>query len=190
MKLFKYSSIVLLTFFLFGCVGAFTDSSESQGFTSYDKRSLKTTADDQAITQHAEMKLYGDRTIDENAHIIVASFNYNVLLAGQAPTPELRTKATDLVQSIPKIKRIYNEITISQPTSAFTRSQDAWTTAKVKATLMTRAGLDTTKIKVITENGVVYLLGIVTHAQADRAVAVARQVTGVKRVVKLFEYSH
>jgi osmotically-inducible protein OsmY len=179
---------LLSTLTLSGCVSSSPDENGKTTLHSYDQRTFDTVGTDQTITHQAQLKLTGDRIVDENAHIVVASFNRIVLLVGQAPTPELRERATKLVQEVPKIRRIYNEITIAKPISAIKRSNDTWITTKVKTGLVTHAGLDAAKVKVVTENGVVYLMGIVTHDQANIAVDAARKVSGVKRVVKLFEY--
>src|SRR5262249_27678907 len=96
--------------------------------------------------------------------------------------------AYNLVNNIPHIKRIYNEVVITQPTSNMVRSKDTWITTKVVTKMLAEKGLRSTQIKVVTENSVVYLMGLVTHSQGNLAAVVASQVSGVTQVVKLFEY--
>lgn len=174
---------------LSGCFVPFVAGAAIGGAIVYDRRDFQTMVDDQEIFQQANNKLKADTEINNDAHIVVTSFNRSVLIVGQAPTEALRTKAQQLVASVPNIKRIYNEVTISGPTSPAVRSSDAWITTKVKSQMLVEPRLRSGQIKVITENSVVYLMGIVQRSQADIAVDIARQVSGVQRVVKIFEYA-
>jgi osmotically-inducible protein OsmY len=94
-----------------------------------------------------------------------------------------------LAHSVADVKRIYNEITIQGPTSSLTRTSDAWITTKIKSQMLATDDLQSGTIKVLTENGAVYLMGVVTHDQADMSVDIARQVSGVQKVVKIFQYT-
>jgi osmotically-inducible protein OsmY len=153
-----------------------------------DKRPVNTMLKDRDIANVALERIQHDSELRMKARITVAVFNYNLLLIGQAPTAELRDHAYKLVSSVPGIKRIYNEITIEAPISAMQQTNDSWMTTKVKTMMVAEKGLNSGQIKVVTENAVVYLMGIVTHKQADIATDIARQVSGVRKVVKLFEY--
>ena len=93
-----------------------------------------------------------------------------------------------LARQTDQVRAIQSEIAIARPTSLMTRSGDAWITTKVKTALFVDHSFDASRIKVVTETGIVYLMGIVTSGEADEAVATARQVSGVKRVIKVFEY--
>ena len=187
----------LLIFFalfasLTGCVPAALVAGAAGGAVGgaivYDKRGIKTMVSDQNISQQASSKIYNDTELRTQAHIVVTSFNRIVLVVGQAPTAELRDRAIALVQSVPNVRRVYNEITIEPPTSASQRAEDTWITTKAKSEMLARKGLQSTQIKVLTENGVVYLMGVVTPSQGDLAADVVRRVSGVQQVVKLFEY--
>lgn len=187
----KIVAISLLATTLTACVpAALVLGAAVGGAIIYDNRSLKTIVSDKNITHQALVKIYNDSALRDKAHIVVTSFNRVVLIVGQAPTPELRAKAFELTQSIPNIRRIYNEVTVSAPTSEKRRIDDSWITTKVKSELLAKKGLHSTQMKVLTENGVVYLLGLVTTEQGDLAANVARRVNSVKKVVKLFEYLH
>jgi osmotically-inducible protein OsmY len=111
-----------------------------------------------------------------------------VLLAGQAPTEELRQRIVEITKKIPNVKRIYNEIALQAPSSALTTASDAWITAKVKTALLGAKGLHSGQFKIVTENGTVFLMGVVERKQADLAVEATRKVDGVQKVVKIFEY--
>ena len=123
-----------------------------------------------------------------DSRILVSSFNEVVLLVGQTPTASLRVVAEKIVQSTPNVRRVYDEITVDNPLSLAERSKDTLITGEVRSKLLTKKGLESGSIRVVTENRVVYLMGTATHEQADLAVSVARQINGVNKVVKLFRY--
>ncbi len=174
---------------LSGCLpAAFVAGATAGGVVISDRRSFKTIVQDKKITCQSLIQLNSDRDLKQQSHISVTTFNRVVLLVGEAQTPGIRGRAYELVKNVPNIRRITNEITIGDPVSAKEISTDVWITTKVKTAMLAEKGLSSTQIKVITEDGVVYLMGLVTHHQADLAVDVARTVTGVQKVVTLFEY--
>ena len=114
-----------------------------------------------------------------------------VLLSGQAPTETLRQQAQDIVAGIEKVRMVHNEMSIAAPNSMMTRSSDTLITAKVKTALFNIKGLekfDPTRVKVVTEDGIVYLMGLLYRNEADAVSDQARQVGGVEKIVKVFEY--
>jgi len=114
-----------------------------------------------------------------------------VLLVGQAPTEALRQQAGSITQGIEKVRLVHNEMTVAAPNSMMTRSSDSVITTKVKGSLFGVRGyedFDPSRVKVVTENGTVYLMGLLYHAEADAVATKASQVGGVQKVVKLFEY--
>mgnify|MGYP003894895069 FL=1 len=117
----------------------------------------------------------------------MVSYNGYVLLAGQVSSEALKKKATNVLRKIHGVRRIYNELEIASPSSAMTRSSDTWITAKVKTWLLGRSDTEGTRVKVVTENGVVYLMGLVTRKEAERIGEAAAGISGVQRVVRLFE---
>src|SRR5262249_10897020 len=122
------------------------------------------------------------------SHVEVSVFNRVVLLTGETPNPAWKQQAEDIAKTVPEITRVYNQLTIQGPTSSLTRTSDSWITAKIKTEMLATEDLKSGSIKVVTENGVVYLMGIVNREQADIAVDIARQVSGVQKVVKIFQY--
>src|SRR3990172_6517970 len=154
----------------------------------HDQRSTGAIIDDQSIEIKATGSLTSDRQIFKETHINVTSYNGMVLVTGEAPTEELRNRVIDIVRKIDRVKRVYNEVKIAAPSSLVARSSDSLITGKVKGRLLGTKGFDSTRVKVVTEAGVVYLLGLVTRAEADIATEAARQTDGVQRVVKIFEY--
>lgn len=155
-----------------------------------DQRSLQTITDDKNIEFTASDRISKNTALSQNSHIVVVSFDHGVLLAGQVPSEEARGRVESMIQALPKVARVYNELEISAPTSPTVQSNDIWITTKVKTMMLETKNLKSGQIKVVTENGSVYLMGIVSHHQARLASDVARRVDGVKRVVTLFEYNY
>jgi osmotically-inducible protein OsmY len=124
----------------------------------------------------------------KSANVSVTSYNGIVLLSGQVPSEQAKQQAEQVTHEIRKVRKIHNELTIAGPTSAIVRSNDSWLTAKIKTKMLAEPMLQSMTIKVVTENGAVYLMGLVNDAQAKQAVDVSRNTTGVQKVVKMFEY--
>jgi len=155
----------------------------------YDHRKIEKILTDERIAKMANDRLNQDVEIHENAHIEVTCFNQVVLLTGETPNPRMRQMAEHIVRGVPNIKRIYNQINIKPPTSTLTQASDAWITAKIKTQMLATKDLQSGTIKVVTENGIVYLMGTVNREQGEIAIDIARQVHGVQRVIKIFQYS-
>ena len=153
-----------------------------------DKRTTGSTLDDEIIEIKALVNLDKADERLAQAHIVVVSFNGVVLLAGQVNTAEQRLLAADTVAKINKVRRVHNEITVAGTTSMVARSNDSWITTKVKTKLLANPEVEGGRIKVVTENGVVYLMGLVTRDEASRAAELTRQTGGVQKVVRIFEY--
>lgn len=151
------------------------------------ERTLGRRLEDESIEIKSVVNIRdSDKGFDE-AHLSVVSYNGFVLLAGQVPSQALKDKAANVVREIKGVRRIYNELEIAAPSSAMTRTSDAWITTKVKSWLLTNSSTPGMRTKVLTENGVVYLMGLITRAEADRVTEVAAGLSGVQRVVRLFE---
>ena len=152
-----------------------------------DRRTLGTQVEDQNIELKAEQYIRDDADLYTQANINVISYNQVVLLVGQAPSDSLKLKAENLVKTIDKVKRIHNEIRLLAPSASLTSASDAWITSKVKSNLVADANIESNRIKIYTENGEVFLMGLVTNSERAKAVDVARHVKGVQRVVEVFE---
>jgi osmotically-inducible protein OsmY len=125
-----------------------------------------------------------------NSRIVVSSFNRVVLLVGQTPTASLRVVAEKIAQNTPGVRRVYDEITVNNPLALSKRTKDSWITSQVRSKMLTKKGLESGSIRIVSENGVVYLMGIVSAEQAALSVDVARRINGVNKVVKIFQYFH
>jgi osmotically-inducible protein OsmY len=183
--------LVLLVSLLHGCTGAVVGGAATGAAVVHDRRSAGTMLDDEIIELRALEKIHSNTALLNEAHINVTSYNHVVLMTGEAPTEELRQQAYHAVSTIEKISRIHNEIVIATPTSIQVRSNDSWITAKVKTRLFKIKSLenfDPTRVKVITENSTVFLMGLLTHFEADAVTETARKTKGVKKVIKVLEY--
>ncbi len=154
----------------------------------YDKRTVDSILQDQRISREVQYKIYSNPELRNNTHISVTSFGQVVLLTGEAPTATLRKQVEESARSIKGIIRIYNAITIQGPTSTLTQASDSWITAKIKTEILATPGLKSASIKVVTENGSVYLMGTVTPAQEEMLINIARHTAGVQKVIKIFQY--
>ncbi|MHB1948620.1 MAG: BON domain-containing protein [Gammaproteobacteria bacterium] len=185
--------IIILTMALSlqGCIFVVGAAAGAAGVSAvYDHRKIEKILDDQTVTNSIVDRLIADRELNTpTTHIDVTTFNHVVLLTGQTVSPGLRQKADAIAHSVPNVRRVYNEIIVKGPSSSLTRTSDAWITAKIKTQMLATKGLKSGTIKVVTENGTVYLMGIVTHDQADMAVEISRKVSGVQKVVKIFQYN-
>ena len=183
--------LILFVPFLSGCallVAAGVVSGVGTGVAmSHDRRTSGIFVEDEGI------ELKSSRRISErygsNAHINVTSYNRNVLLTGEAPSNGAKADISNLVKDVEHVRNVINEINVG-PTSTFaSRSSDTLITSKVKGRFIDGGKFQVNHVKVVTENGVVYLLGLVNRKEADSAVEIAGSTSGVRKVVKVFEYT-
>jgi len=180
--------ILMTVIVLHGCAAVVVGTGATGAAVAHDRRTTGTVIEDQAIELKATQAFFSDKQINDEAHINVTSYNTVVLVTGEAPTEELRDRIISIVRDIPKVTHVYNEVTIAAPSSFVSRSSDSLITSKVKTRLLTLKDFDGTRVKVVTEKGVVYLMGLVTREEGDRATEAARKAGGVQKVVKLFQY--
>lgn len=183
---------ILSCFFLTGCTTIATGSAEITGLSLlHDRRTSEALLIDERIEITAGIELNSDENIRSKCHFNVTAYNGTVLVTGEAPTEQLRNKIISLVRVISGVKLIHNELKVAQPSSFSTRSHDTLITTKVKSSISevrNIPGFDATRVKVITESGTVYLLGLVHKNEGHIATEIARREDGVKQVVKIFEY--
>lgn len=151
-----------------------------------DRRQLEVMFDDQRIESAAADRV-GD-ALKGQGHVVVTSFNYTVLLTGEVPTGQTKVRAEKIVSEVPQVKAVVNELQIAGTSSTASRSNDAYITSKVKSNYLGNGKFRPTAVKVVTEAGVVYLLGLVTREEADAATDITRGTGGVQKVVRVFEY--
>lgn len=182
------SLLAAITLFGQGCAPLVVAGAGTAAIAAHDRRTLGAFVDDQSIELQAGAALKADETLKHDSHINVTSVNGIVLLSGEAATGELRDRALAHVRSVDGIRRIVNEVRVAPPSTLGSRTHDTWLTTKVKTKLIHTENLDSTRVKVVTENDAVYLMGLVKRREADVATEAVTTVGGVTRVVKLFEY--
>jgi osmotically-inducible protein OsmY len=192
MKLFRALLTIMFTATLFyGCAAAAVGGAATGGAAAHSRRTVGTFVDDEGIELKARLGVLEDKQLNSQIHINIISYNGVALMVGQAPTDTLSQQAQTIVAGIEKVRLVHNEMTLAAPNSYMTRTSDSLITAKVKTALFGVRGLenfDPTRVKVVTEDGVVYLMGLLHRQEAEAAAASTSQVGGVEKVVKLFEY--
>jgi len=156
----------------------------------HDRRDAGAVVDDRNIVFQIHSQISGDDSpFAEKASIGVTSYNRVVLLTGQAKTAQIKQQIHGIAQGAPTVKRVVNEITVTPLPSIADESNDTYLTSQVKLALfrIQLPDFDPTRIKVVTEQRVVYLMGLVSEQEGNAAVEKARYVKGVERVVRLFE---
>jgi len=150
-----------------------------------DRRSVGAQADDEAI----ELKYAQSRSnrFGDAVHVNVTSYNGVVLLTGEVPDAATRTALAELARTTDRVRRVHDEIAVRPPTPMSERTNDTYITSKVKARFVEQNKFSATHVKVVTERGIVYLMGLVRPDEADAAAQIAASTSGVARVVKLFE---
>ena len=181
---------LLLGGLLQGCGAILVGGTVAGASVIHDRRSSGTVLDDKAIQFKIFSAVEGDSELAQHSRLSVTSYNYVVLLTGQAETAAYRDRYVEMARNTPMVKRVVDEVQIAPPASFSQESNDAYITTKIKLKLfdIEIPSFDPSRVKVVTEQGVVYLLGLVTAQEADAIVETARYVSGVKRVVKIFEY--
>jgi osmotically-inducible protein OsmY len=155
----------------------------------YDHRKLEKIMLDESIAKKINKKIHSITDLHKDTHIEVSCFNQIVLLTGETTSADISEQAEEFAHNTPDVKRVYNQVTIKGPISTLTKTSDTWITTKIKTRMLATKGLKSGTIKVVTENGTVYLMGIVSHEQADIAADISSETAGVQRVMKIFEYT-
>ncbi|MDR3492048.1 MAG: BON domain-containing protein [Gammaproteobacteria bacterium] len=186
----KIISLIFISLTLQSCIFAVGTAAGAAAVAAvYDHRKVEQVMKDQKIANNAIDAINAIPGIRNNDnHINVTTFNQVILLTGQVSTPELKQQVEEAAKASGDSKQVYNQLTVRGPISTLTRGSDAWITAKIKTEMLTMKDLKSSSIKVVTENGAVYLMGIVNHEQAENAVDIAREVAGVQKVVRVFQY--
>jgi osmotically-inducible protein OsmY len=155
-------------------------------YVAQDRRTVGTIAEDEGIERKAASRI-GERFKDA-VHINVACYNRIVLLTGEAPDEAAKSEIERIARAVENVRGLHNEIAVAGVSSYTVRSNDTLITSKVKARLLDSRKLSGLHVKVVTENSVVYLLGLVKKEEGDEATEIARTTGGVQKVVRAFEY--
>jgi osmotically-inducible protein OsmY len=169
-----------------GCELAILGAAGSAAYSiAEDRRPSGTQFDDETIQPRAQSRA-SDRFGDK-VHLTVTSFNRMVLLTGEAPDEAAREEIGKIVLGVPGVRAITNEVQISPPSTRASRISDEFITFKLKGRYINSRKVNPVHAKIVTEAGVVYLMGLVTEEEAEEAVEIARTTDGVRKVVKIFE---
>lgn len=187
-KVFKLGAVLLIASVLQGCAAVAVVAITTGASMATDRRSIGHQIDDQSVEVKAYNEITKNQSLNDNTNLHVISVNGSVLIIGQAPNTYLRDQAIKIVNDIDGVVRIHNQIRIGNLTSITTKTNDVWLTSKVKSALFSSDKVNGDAIKVITENAEVFLMGLVTKAEADIAINITRNISGVSRVYKAFEY--
>lgn len=180
--------IMLISLLISACAPVLIVGTATGVSIATDHRTAGIVLEDQSIELKAIGIIQSDKALSKDSHIVIISYNNIVLLVGQAPNESVKKEIAGRIKKIEKVRSIVNEINIGKAITLSNRSYDSWMTTKVKSVLLGAKGVGSSHIKVITEDSVVFLMGIVTPEQAKSAASTVQQVKGVRRVVKVFEY--
>jgi osmotically-inducible protein OsmY len=192
-QLLLYLKLLMMLPFFFliqGCVSAAISGVSTGAQAAYNQHNLKNTFHDQSICMKVDHAIHWQTTAYKSSRVSVSTFNNIVLLTGQVPNADLRNKLMVIAKSIQGVNKVYNLTTVSSPASSLVQVSDSWITAKIKTQMIAEEDIDPSQIKVITENGTVYLIGTVFPNQAMLATDIARSTAGVENVVRVFSYLH
>jgi osmotically-inducible protein OsmY len=189
MKKLVIACVPLLSIWLTGCVSIVGATTSKPIEPDPNRRTVGTMIDDSQLETIAAVNINKTHPDLKNAPITVTSFNQVVLLTGQVKNAQLRELAGSTVAKINHVRQVHNELQIQAPTSFLANTNDAWLTSKVKSKLAANKRVRATRVKVLTENGVVYLMGLVPQAEAKRAAEIASATSGVQKVVLAVEYT-
>lgn len=172
-----------------GCAAAVVAGTAAGAVTAADdRRSIGNQIDDNSIEIKTTRAIQQIPNIAKQGNISVISFNGIVLLLGQVPSERLKLQAQQAAEKTTGIRRLHNQLRIGSPVSITTETHDTWLTSKVKTQLLADDNVSGNNVKVVTENSEVFLMGLVTQQEAAKAVEIARNTSGVERVIKVFEY--
>lgn len=176
----------VLPFLLQGCLPLAVTAAGSATVVATDPRSAGAQVDDEIIEDKVLVMIH--QRFKGPFHVNVTSYDGIVLLTGEVPADGAKSEVGDMVSALPKVRSVQNELVIAAPTEIGSRSNDLLITSKVKIRFVEANKFQITHVKVVTERGVVYLLGLVRHAEGNAAADIASTTSGVQRVVKVFEY--
>ena len=187
----KFSSTLILLAFVMlfsGCARLIEATTSEPIYVHPGKRTVGATIDDRNIETIAMVNMIKAHPGLADGRIIVNSHNGVVLLTGQVATNDLRQMASDTVNKIGTVRQLHNELQVGPYVPMSTRTYDTWLTTKIKTKLMANKKIDSSRVRVITEAKTVFLMGMVSRHEAEIVTDIARTTSGVKKVVRVFEY--
>ena len=186
MRLFSFFAAVAAVA-LAGCVPVVIGAGGAAAYSSLeDRRTTGVQVDDESIEVRTSNRI-SDR-FGARVHVNVTSYNRIVLLTGEVPDDGARVEAEKIARAVPNVREVTNDLQVAGISSYASRTNDTYLTTKVRGRLLDTKRVSSVHLKVVTEAGAVYLMGVVTEPEAEEAVDIARNTGGVRKVVKVFEY--
>ncbi len=190
MRYLSFVFLVLIIVALHGCVATVVTTAAGGVLVAEDRRTNAAMYEDQSIDLKAQSRISDNfKQYSDTIHVNVTSYNRIVLITGEVPSEEVRLGIEKTVKDVQNVRSVTNELVVAEPTSLGSRSNDTLITSKVKSRFIEARKFQPNWVKVVTENKVVYLMGIVNHTEADDAAKIASTTSGVEKVVKVFEYT-
>lgn len=186
MALTQSALVLIMATQLTACLPAVVGGAAAGGMMAADRRTSGIYIEDEGIEIKAEKNIADQ--VGDKIHVNVTSYNRNVLITGEAEDEATKAKAEAIVKAVDNVRSVTNELAVDMKSTIANRNNDAYVTSKVKARMLKEGRFPANYVKVVTESSVVYLLGLVTHKEAEDAVEIASSTDGVYRVVKVFEY--
>ncbi|HWU83631.1 MAG TPA: BON domain-containing protein [Methylophilaceae bacterium] len=186
MTLTQSALVLIMATQLTACLPAVVGGAAAGGMMAADRRTSGIYIEDEGIEIKAEKNIADQ--LGDKIHVNVTSYNRNVLITGEAEDDATKAKAEAIVKAVDNVRSVTNELAVDMKSTIANRNNDAYVTSKVKARMLKEGRFPANYVKVVTESSVVYLLGLVTHKEAEDAVEIASSTDGVYRVVKVFEY--
>jgi osmotically-inducible protein OsmY len=183
----RITLISTLVFTLTGCFQETVPPVAAGSWFNHDRRTARTIMDDQAITIKANLAIAKNKKVWKESHISTLSYNNALLLVGQTETQANKHEIEKMLEPIGEIGNIYNQITVGETIPLKVRANDTWITTQVKAKLIGNTDVGINRVKVLTEDGTVYLMGKLTVDEENIALDMARRIKGVKKVVAVIE---
>ena len=172
---------------LHGCTAAVVGGAAATGVVvANDRRTTGTMTEDQGIEIKAGNRI--SSRFPDGIHINVTSYNRLVLLTGEVPDAATKSEIERIVRGVENVRGVFNELAIAGTSSYTVRTNDSVITSKVKANFVDEGNVNPIHVKVVTENSIVYLMGLVKKSEAESATQIARTTSGVQKVVRMFEY--
>lgn len=190
-RLLTSLAIAGLALGLAGCAAIVAGGAVTAMATAHDRRSTADVFKDNRLELSIMDTINRDKDLALRNHVAVVSHNRVVLVIGEVRTPELKERALGIVRSFDDVRRVVDELQVREPAPFGTGARDAAVTARAKTALLDIVdlpGFDATRVNVTTRDGVVYLMGLVTEEEGDRVATLISRLSGVTRVVKVFEY--
>jgi osmotically-inducible protein OsmY len=189
-KISRILTVLVCCLSLLGCIATMVGAATVATIdVIHDRRTLGAYIDDGAIELNIRQHILRNKTLRQETHLSVTSMNGIVLITGEARNIQVKNQVLDYARQVEGVRQVVDETEIAGKTGMMSRTTDSWLTTKVKSTLYAKSGFDANRIKVVTERGTVYLMGVVTREEANQAVEIVRYIDGVVRVVKVFEYT-